>query len=353
MKELYVTKKEFIWDDPSDLYNACHVSTCIKNKQGDLLAAHFGGTKEGSPDLGIWLSRRMNGRWEKPRRIKYLYGFQHWNPILHQDGDKVILYYKVGHGTHDWYTMVTESYDFGETWSESREAVPDDHRPRVATKNNILVAEDGRWLGGSSVEGDLDHDCFIDISEDKGATWNIHPIPFEHQYLPHRASIEWEGIQELWLSDPDIVLKWDGIIQPALWQSAKDTFHCLMRSSRGRIYRSDSVDGGETWCQAYPTELPNNNCGINLVQLRDKTLVLFLNPVDVNWGERTPLSAVISEDNGLTWSDYFHLETDEGEYSYPYAVTDGEMIDLTYTWRRKKIMHCEIRLKERSDRKGE
>ena len=346
MKKIHISRKEFVWDDPSGLYKACHVSTCLKNENGDLLTAYFGGTKEGAPDLGIWLSRKIDGKWQQPRRIKYMYGFQHWNPVLHRDGDKVLLYYKVGHGTHDWYTLVTESRDFGETWSESREAVPGDHRPRVVTKNNILVADDGRWFGGSSTEGELDHDCFIDISTDRGVTWNMHPIPFEHRYLPHRGKIEWEGIRELWMSDPDIVLKWDGVIQPTLWQSEKNVFHCLMRSSRGRIYRSDSRDGGETWCQAYPTDLPNNNCGINVVQLRDRTLVLFLNPVDVNWGERTPLSAVISEDNGQTWSDYFDLETAEGEYSYPYAVTDVSAIDLTYTWRRKKIVHCEITLEE-------
>lgn len=344
MKSIHLLKKEFIWDDPSSLYKACHVSTCVKNDNGDLLVAHFGGTKEGALDLGIWLSRRIDGKWQKPKRIKYMYGFQHWNPILHQDGDKVLLYYKVGHGTHDWYTLVTESYDFGESWTESKEAVLNDHSPRVATKNNILVASDGRWFGGTSTEDDLNHDCYIDISEDRGQTWNIHPIPFTHQHLPHPNKIEWEGVKELWESDPAIVLKWDGIIQPALWQSGEKTFHCLMRSSRGSIYRSDSYDNGETWCEAYPTELPNNNCGINVVQMSDGALILFYNPINVNWGERTPLSAIISVDNGLTWSGRYDFETDPGEYSYPYAIVKDNLIDLTYTWRRQKIVHCELEI---------
>lgn len=346
MKKIQVRKKEFVWDEPSELYKACHVSTSVKNAQGDLLVAHFGGTKEGAPDLGIWLSRRIGGIWEEPKRIKYFYGFQHWNPILFMHGEKVILYYKVGHSPQDWYTMMSESDDFGETWTESKEAVMDDHTPRVATKNNILVAQDGRWFGGSSTETDLDHDCFIDISDDFGKTWKKHPIPFTHQYLPHADKIEWDGVDELWESEATRVLKWDGIIQPALWQSDPNTFHCLMRSSRGVIFRSDSVDGGETWCEAYPTELPNNNCGIDLVCLADKTLVLFYNPTNVNWGERTPLSAAVSTDNGKTWDRCYDFETEPGEYSYPYAITDGKTIDLTYTWRRKKIVHCELEITE-------
>ena len=113
--------------------------------------------------------------------------------------------------------------------------------------------------------------------------------------------VEWEGLNDLWATDPNVVLKWDGVIQPSLWEKEPGDWSCLMRSTRGKIYRSDSKDGGLTWCEAYPIDMANNNSGIDLVKLDDGTLVLVHNPVSGNWTFRTPLSISISEDDGATW----------------------------------------------------
>lgn len=327
MRKILLLKKEYVWEEPKHLFQACHASTCLKNEQGDLLVAYFGGTREGAQDVGIWLSRKIKGVWQEPRRIKYMYGLPHWNPVLHRDGEKIILYYKVGHNCTDWYTMVTESDDFGETWTEAREAIPGDHTSRIVTKNRILVTEDGRWLAGTSSEYKPKWDCCIEISEDKGKSWSIHPIPFAHPGEPEKTT---------------------GVIQPALWQSDENTFHCLMRSTEGYVYRSDSTDNGNTWCEAYPTDIPNNNSGITVEKLSDSTLVLVYNPVGGDWGARTPLSAAISQDNGKSWSKCFDFETAEGEYSYPYVTTDGKTVDLVYTWNRLNIVHCEFALQEKT-----
>lgn len=348
MKQLRLISREFVWDHPETLYQACHVSTVARNERGDLAVAYFGGTKEGALDLGIWLSRRIDGVWQKPRRIKYMYGFQHWNPILRYDENgNLCLMYKVGHNVQEWYTLISESGDFGETWDHSREAVEGDHTPRISTKNHLII-RGNNWFGGTSVETNTTHDCFIDVSRDGGKTWTLHPIPFDHIMHEHVGMIEWEGIKELWASDPNIVLRWDGVIQPTIWSLRPGRLSCLMRSSRGCLFRSDSDDDGETWCKAYPTALPNNNCGIDVAQMPDDTLVLFYNPISVNWGERTPLSVSISQDDGETWTVPWDLETEPGEYSYPFALPDGNSrIDLTYTWRRKKIVHCVLELMDK------
>lgn len=277
-RQLTLKTQEYTWEEPAEYFQECHASACIRNDSGDVMAVYFAGTKEGAPDVGIWMSRRMNGAWEAPRRIKFEYGLPHWNPILHRDGDRIILYYKVGKSPIEWWTMVSETADFGENWTESvpvtAEGAGQDQIPQVATKNRILVTSDGRWLAGASVEtSDYLWDCSVEISDDCGKTWKKHPIPFQH--IIDKAD-----------GDPSA----DGLIQPALWQSGEQTFHCLMRSSRGYVYRSDSVDGGETWCEAYPISLPNNNSGISVAQTQDGSLVLAYNPVSDNWGLRSPLS---------------------------------------------------------------
>ena len=111
----------------------------------------------------------------------------------------------------------------------------------------------------------------------------------------------------------------------------------LMRSSCGRICRSDSEDGGRTWAPVRKTELPNNNSGIDLARLDDGTLALAFNPVSGDWAPRTPLSVALSTDNGETWPRRLDVETGEGEYSYPAIIPTAGGVALTYTWRRERI----------------
>ena len=134
-----------------------------------------------------------------------------------------------------------------------------------------------------------------------------------------------------------------GVIQPTLWEDARGV-HALMRSSEERIYRSDSTDGGITWCPPYSTELPNNNSGIDLACLPDGRLVLACNPIGKNWGGRSPLSLLISEDGGASWRHLTHLETGSGKYGYAYPAiryADGAL-HITYTWCRQTIAYVRL-----------
>ena len=86
----------------------------------------------------------------------------------------------------------------------------------------------------------------------------------------------------------------------------------LVRSTCGQIGRSDSTDGGLSWSPLYPTELPNNNSGLDLARLKDGTLALICNPVAK---ERTPLYVLLSTDNSRTWPRRLDLEKKAGEFS--------------------------------------
>lgn len=87
----------------------------------------------------------------------------------------------------------------------------------------------------------------------------------------------------LWECCLENLLRWDGVIQPTLWESSPGHIHMLLRSTRGAIFRSDSIDYGATWSVARATSLPNNNSGIDLVSMQDGTLILALNLVNGNW----------------------------------------------------------------------
>jgi predicted neuraminidase len=343
---IIVEKRQEVIARGHGLFNHCHASTLVAFPSHDLLAAYFAGPREGDGGTAIWLSRRRGDAWGAPVRAFAEPGLAHWNPVLHADGARLILFYKVGTTVHDWITRRAESRDGGATWSIPRPLVPGDQSPRGPVRNKLLVLSDGAWLAGGSIETPLLWDAFVDRSDDGGATWRRADIPFAHRAAARcDAAGTWHGLREntLWESDPDRVFQWDGVIQPALWEFPRGQVHMLLRSTRGRVFRSDSSDSGTTWCAAYPTSLPNNNSGLDLAHLGAGRLVLAYNPVEGNWGSRTPLSLAASNDNGATWSQLLDLETGNGEFSYPAIIVAGNCLHLAYTWNRKTIVYHRLR----------
>ena len=113
--------------NPGAPYPECHASTIVELAPGRLAAAWFGGTKERNPDVGIWVTRQLEGKWTEP--IEVANGVQHlkadgtplrhpcWNPVLFQvPNGQLLLFYKCGPDPKTWWGMLTESADNGETW---------------------------------------------------------------------------------------------------------------------------------------------------------------------------------------------------------------------------------------------
>jgi predicted neuraminidase len=319
--------KEFIFGDDRP-FLSCHASTLVELDNGDILAAWFGGTAEKNPDTAIWYSRRKDGKWSYPKVLADEKGIALWNPVLFAPPDgpdgRVILYYKVGENDREWYTKFIVSDDNGYNWTEPEELVPGDVGGRGPVKNKPIVLHDGTWLAPASNEIGY-WDSFVDISRDKGKTWTASPY-VELDYSKFNG---------------------EGVIQPTLWESDPNVVHMLLRSSNGWIYRSDSTDGGQTWCPIYRTSLPNNNSGFDVVKLEDGTLVLIYNPIGINWGPRNILAISISKDNGLTWPYTYNIENDKdirAEYSYPAIIAKGNEIAMTYTWKRERVAYARCRV---------
>jgi predicted neuraminidase len=323
MFEAKVTR-EFLFAEDRP-FASCHASTLLALPGGDVLAAWFGGTREKAPDVAIWGARRSAGRWSHPRKLADREGIAHWNPVLFaNDRGSVFLVYKVGVDVTSWHSMVMRSDDGGESWSDPVPLVEGDIGGRGPVRNKPIRLRDGKLLAPASIETADRWDAFVDISTDQGLTWRKSAfVPIDHG--------RFEG---------------KGVIQPTLWESEPGKVHMLLRSTAGRIYRSDSFDGGQTWCPAYATSLPNNNSGIDLVRLDSGVLALVCNPVGENWGKRTPLTLFASTDNGLTWGDELVLEDGPGEYSYPAIIAKGNRILISYTWKRERIAYWELETAE-------
>lgn len=300
-------------------FKESHASTIVKMPDGNLMSAFFAGTAEGNADVRIWYSIHDGENWGEPKQMASDDPVAHWNPVLVNYGDYVRLYYKVGMEIPNWVTKYTDSYDCGKTWTEPKELVAGDTSGgRGPVKNKVLVTSDGRIIApASSEQGEWK--AFFDISEDGGKTW----------------------------TRTDFVVAKDnngktvGMIQPTLWEDKDGNIHAMFRTKSGWIYRSDSTDGGYTWCDAYQTQLMNNNSGIDCVMTDNGWLWLVHTPAGMKVRNRLILS--VSKDNGETWEDVTTLEYSVNlfaEYSYPAIIEDGNKLYITYTYNRKTIKYA-------------
>jgi len=304
-----VVNSEFIFDQAP--FAQCHASTLAETPSG-LVAAWFGGRREKSPDVGIWLARRTPEGWTEP--VEVANGEQPdgqryptWNPVLFKaKSGPLLLFYKVGPDPRRWWGMFTASPDDGHTWAAPQRLPAGMLGP---AKNKPIELADGTILSPASSEA---------------GNWRVH---VERQVAGTTA---WQRVNVLPGAEDFRA------IQPALLRYPSGRIQLLARSREDRVVQSWSDDDGQRWSPLADTGLPNPNSGIDAVMLRDGRALLVYNPT--RW-RRSPLAVAVSAD-GERWRVVLTLEDGSGEYSYPAVIQtmDGR-VHVTYTWKRQRIRH--------------
>jgi predicted neuraminidase len=296
-------------------FASAHASTIVETRAG-LLAAWFGGSDEGRPDVSIWTARRDGDRWLAP--VEVADGRQPdggrlpcWNPVLFRPSrGPLLLFYRVGPSPREWWSLLRTSSDEGRTWSDPLR-LPEGILGPIRAKPVELP--DGTILAGSSTEH---------------AGWVAHI---------ERATLGDLGSAAAWwrsapLNDP----KRFEAIQPTLLVHSPDRLQALCRSRQQVVTEAWSEDAGRTWSAMTATSLPNPSAGIDSLRLADGRFLLIYNPIPRG---RSRLELAVSRD-GRSWRRAVTLEDSPGEYSYPALVQsrDGR-VHATYTWRRERIKH--------------
>lgn len=304
----------------------CHASTIVEAAGGTLVASWFGGKHEKNFDVGIWVSRRVDGQWIRP--VEVADGsegedqeYPCWNPVLFQPkSGPLMLFYKVGPSPSKWWGMLMTSEDGGKTWANRKKLGTDEAVGNLIgpVKNKPVELADGTILCPSSTE----HDGWrvhFERTTDLGKTWTV--------IGPINDASRFDAIQ------PSILTHKDGSLQ------------ILCRTRQSVVAQSCSTDGGKTWSEITATELPNPNAGTDAVILADGRQLLVYNHTTrglVFPAGRTMLNVAISKD-GVCWNAALVLERDAGEYSYPAVIqTSDGLVHITYTWRRQSVKHVVI-----------
>lgn len=313
-------------------YPEAHASTIERAADGTMVAAWFGGTKERNPDVEIWVSRLIEGRWSEAISVAdgvLTDGTRHptWNPVLFQPpGADLHLFYKVGPTPQDWWGMVMTSGDAGRSWSAPRR-LPNGVLGPI--KNKPVVLSDGAWLSPSSVElaegvgagANAGWSLHFERSEDQGRTWSLSP--------PVPTPLNIDAIQ------PSVLIHPGGRLQ------------ALARTRQGAVASTWSDDGGRSWSPLGAVDLPNPNSATDAVTLADgRHLIVYNHSAHAadtpGKGPRYPLAVAISQD-GLRWRNVATLATEAlpSGYAYPAVIqTPDRLVHMTWTWDRKRIVHA-------------
>jgi len=311
-----VLQQELVVRDPP--FQQCHASTIVELSSGRLMAAWFGGAREGAKDVCIWSATYYNGAWTAPLIIAD--GIIHdslrypcWNPVLFKPRNgPLLLFYKVGPSPQRWWGMMRSSTDEGKTWSNPVR-LPEGILGPI--KNKPYQLKEGTILAGSSQETRTKWSAHIERSGDNGITWQ-------------RTEIDTAGFD---------------IIQPSILDYGHGKLQILCRSKQGAVVQAWSGDNGKTWGTCSKTDLLNPNSGTDAVTLKSGRQLIVYNP-DLPGKEwyngRARLHVAVSDD-GSHWKDVLTLENGrKEEFSYPAVIQtrDGK-VHIIYTYDRRNIKH--------------
>jgi len=299
-----------------------------------MVSAFFSGTHEKNPDVGIRVSRLVNGEWTWPEEVangveSATKRYPCWNPVLFlpEDGP-LMLFYKVGPSPQTWWGMLITSEDDGKTWSEPVKLGMDEKIGHLLgpVKNKPVQLADGTIISPTSIEytdenKELFWQVFFEISHDMGKTWEV--------VGPINDGIEFDAIQ------PSILTYKDGRMQ------------VICRTRQDVLAQSWSRDGGMTWSKMTETSLPNPNSGTDAVTLKDGRQLLVYNHSTKKGEEpkgRNILNLALSKD-GKKWKPVMTLENvpiDDG-YAYPAIIQSSDgLVHITYTYNRRSVKYVVV-----------
>lgn len=247
--------------------------------------------------------------------------------LLRLHDDTIALFYLRKNAEDDCRPLMRLSRDEAATWSAPVLCIPKPIGYYVVNNDRVVQTKKGRLIIPASLHA-LKGDPFSSrgrvvcyLSDDSGGTW--------------RAS-------KTMLDAPPSFRT--GFQEPGIVQLPDGKLLMLLRNDSGVLYRSFSVDDGETWSEATATTLktPVSPASFEMIPGTNTLLLLWNDHSGIPEalkGKRTPLTLALSKDNGETWSTGCTVEDNPaGWYCYTAMMFTDTHLLLGYCAGDTKLM---------------
>ncbi len=304
-----------------------HSGTLTQLRDGTMLAAWFGGTREGAKDVNIYLSRRQSdaAEWSAPTVIASRaqtsadlnrYVAKLGNPVLFADSrGRVWLYYvTVSFGGWSGSSIsVRYSDDGGDSWSAAT---------RLTTSPFLNVST---LVKGLPLECESGHILLPVYHEFVRKFGEALILDVDGQLVSKVRTTASDGAIQPW------IVPLDPVRSQAFYRQSGYTEKVVITSVLPDILHSSSG-------ALEPTTVPNPNSSVAVIRRDNGGFLMVCNPTEAG---RNQLAILTSED-GKSWKTVREIEhsTESGEFSYPYLLrgTDGQY-HLIYTWNRSRMRY--------------
>ncbi|MCP4170365.1 MAG: exo-alpha-sialidase [Fuerstiella sp.] len=304
-----------------------HAGTITQLNDCQLLAAWFGGAREGAKDVNIYCSRSLNPSqgWTVPtiiasrkqtttdlnRYIKKL-----GNPILFADSNGRVWLFYVTVSVGGWSgSSITVRYsdDHGETWSTAN---------RLVTSPFLNVST---LVKGSPAQCESGYLLLPVYHEFVRKFGEVLTIDSNGQVVNKTRLTALGGAIQPWL------VPLDEQRSRAFYRNSGGTSHATLSNELPNVFAAE--------CEAIEaTNIPNPDSAVAVVRRHNGGFLMVCNPTSVG---RHKLSLAVSTD-GQNWKLIHDIEdsTPPDEFSYPYLIKgDSGDYHLIYTWKRTKMRH--------------
>lgn len=315
-----IFESQFIPQPPALL--AAHSATVEVLPNNDLIALWFAGLHEGKPDVKIYQSILHNDKWAMGHAVvspqllsKHIHAliYKVGNPVVYLAQNKKLHLFVVSVGLIGGWSGSSINHlvsnDFGQTW-------------HVLPKLNISPLFNLSNLVRTNPVSLTDGGFYLPVYQEFYYTYP--------QMLRFDSSGDFIGMVRLnTLGDT---------LQPSVVPLNTDQALIFMRNKARNndiLYMQKTNDAAQTFTKPMATNITNHDSSLVVARISNNQLLMVHNPVD-----RSKLTLAISNDEGKNWKDVYTLEdTKNGEFSYPAMQIHGDMVDILYTWQRKKIKH--------------
>lgn len=304
---------------------SAHASAMTPLSGGRMAAFWWAGSRESGPDVKVYAAHWSEGKWSQPWEVASRdslsralgYGVRRiGNPVAWAAPDGRINLYVVATGLGGWAAsrvvqLVSDDQARNFTVKRSLPMSPLFNTSALVRSTPVGLA-DGGWLLPAYFEMGIKYSLMLAFDQSGDPRWISR--------IGNRNST----------------------LQPTIVPISSSEVHAWMRDSspEQRVQQARSSDGGASWDDLPPLDLPNQSTSLSALRLSNGSIALLHNHVVPGGSDRNVLRLSITNDT-RNWSRVIDVAQGAAgeEFSYPDLHQIGSELHITYTSRRQAIAH--------------